>query len=156
VDLDHTDVDCNQRRGLAAPRGTSDVSADAHLAVGRQHRLGAVLRGANGYDYPHSDSLWPEVPERLWPTIKHLTDEQIDKITHRNAMRWFRFDPFRYHKKEELTLGALRAKAKAAGVDTTPTSSGDARPVAQGEGRRVTSGDVICQFMEHGKSEASA
>src|SRR3546814_9788713 len=25
-------------------------------------------------DYPHSDTLWPEVPERLHETIKHLTE----------------------------------------------------------------------------------
>jgi hypothetical protein len=31
--------------------------------------------------------LWPEVPERLWSTIKHLSDERINKVTHGNATR---------------------------------------------------------------------
>ncbi|PEQ11841.1 amidohydrolase [Novosphingobium sp. PC22D] len=100
-------------------------------------------------DYPHSDTLWPEVPERLWPTIKHLTDAQIDKITHGNAMRWFRFDPFAHYTREELSVGALRAKAKAAGVDTTPKSSAGERPVEEGDSRPVTSGDIMQMFMRH-------
>ncbi len=100
-------------------------------------------------DYPHSDSLWPDVPERLWPTIKHLTEEQIDKITHLNAMKWFRFDPFAHYKKEELSVGALRDKAKAAGVDTTPKSSGGERPLEEGEQRPVTSGDIMKMFGRH-------
>jgi hypothetical protein len=68
-------------------------------------------------DYPHSDSLWPKAPETLWDSVKHLTEAQIDKVTHRNAMRFFRFDPFKHFKREELTVGALRAQA--AGVDLT-------------------------------------
>lgn len=107
-------------------------------------------------DYPHSDSLWPEVPERLWRTIKHLTDLQIDKITHRNAMHWFRFDPFRHHSREELTVAALRAKARAAGVDTTPRSSGGDRPVEEGVKRPVTSGDLMRMFAQHANEDMMA
>jgi hypothetical protein len=100
-------------------------------------------------DYPHSDTLWPEVPERLWPTINHLTDAQIDKITHGNAMNWFRFDPFQHYAREELSVGALRAKAKAANVDITPKSSLGERPLAEGDVRPVTSGDIMQMFMRH-------
>ena len=97
-------------------------------------------------DYPHSDTLWPKAPERLWETVQPLTEQQIDKVTHLNAMRFFRFDPFKHHKKEELTVGALRAKAKAKGVDTSVHSSDGARPVSEGEKRPVTSGDVVQMF----------
>jgi predicted TIM-barrel fold metal-dependent hydrolase len=104
-------------------------------------------------DYPHSDCLWPECPEILWNSVKKLTDEQIDKVTHRNVMRFFRFDPFQHYKREELTVGALRAKAKAAGVDTTPKSSGGAAPLAAGETPRpVTSGDVMKMFADQQKA----
>ncbi|GIX29782.1 MAG: amidohydrolase [Porticoccaceae bacterium] len=106
-------------------------------------------------DYPHSDSLWPEVPEYLWPSIQHLTEEQIEKITHRNAMRFFRFDPFRHHKREELTVGALRARAKARGVDTTPVSMGGSKPL-EGEVRPVTSGDLMRMMAAHAEREAEA
>jgi hypothetical protein len=100
-------------------------------------------------DYPHSDTLWPEVPERLWKTVKHLSDEQINAITHRNAMRFFNFDPFK-RSTAPLTVGALRAQAVASKVDTTPRSSGGAKPLADGEAtRRVTSGDLMRMFSHH-------
>ena len=103
-------------------------------------------------DYPHSDTLWPEVPEHLWDSIKHLTDVQIDKVTHKNAMRFFKFDPFKHYKREELTVGALRAKAAAAKVDITPKSFGGATPLEAGEARRpVTSGDINKMFARQGK-----
>ena len=41
-------------------------------------------------DYPHSDSTWPTAPERLWEALAGVSDDEIDKITHRNAMRHFR------------------------------------------------------------------
>ena len=104
-------------------------------------------------DYPHSDSLWPHVPERLWETIKHLNEAQINKITHENAMRFFRFDPFKHHKRQDLTVGALRAQAARDGVDTTPISSGGAAPLENGEQRRtVTSGDLFKMFSHHAKA----
>ncbi len=94
-------------------------------------------------DYPHSDSTWPEAPEYLWRLVKDLSDERIDKVTHRNAMRFFNFDPFSRYQRQEITVGALRAKAAADGVDTTPKSYGGARPLDVGVKRRVTSGDVM-------------
>lgn len=104
-------------------------------------------------DYPHSDTLWPEVPEHLWDSIKHLTDVQIDKVTHKNAMRFFNFDPFKLYKREELTVGALRAKAAAAKVDITPKSFGGATPLEEGEARRpVTSGDIARMFAKQGRA----
>jgi predicted TIM-barrel fold metal-dependent hydrolase len=104
-------------------------------------------------DYPHSDALWPEVPEYLWESVKHLTDEQIDKVTHKNAIRFFRHDSlFANYKREQITVGALRAKAKAKGVDTTPKSSGGSRPTA--EPRPVTSGDIMEMFKAHAAERA--
>src|SRR5207302_7249977 len=62
-------------------------------------------------DYPHSDSTWPRSPELLYPALDGLTDEEINKITHENAMRLFNFDPFADIAKEQATVGALRALA---------------------------------------------
>jgi predicted TIM-barrel fold metal-dependent hydrolase len=99
-------------------------------------------------DYPHSDALWPEVPEHLWASVKHLTDAQIDKVTHRNALRFFRHDSlFETYRCEDVTVGALRARAAAKGVDTSPKSSGGSRPTAV-EGP-VTSGDILEMFQAH-------
>ncbi len=103
-------------------------------------------------DYPHSDTLWPEVPEYLWKSVQGLTDAQIDKVTHLNAMRMLRHDMFKYYKREELSVRALRAKAAADEVDITPISTGGAAPLAEGEAkRRVTSGDVFRQFEQQAR-----
>jgi predicted TIM-barrel fold metal-dependent hydrolase len=104
-------------------------------------------------DYPHSDTLWPHVPERLWDTIKHLTEPQIAKITHLHARRDFTFDPFQHFKRGELTVAALRAKAVEQGVDVSVRSSGGAAPLAEGEAvRPVTSGDIVAMFMKHAEA----
>jgi hypothetical protein len=41
----------------------------------------------------------------------HLPDDVIAKITHENAMRIFRFDPFAHRPKEQCTVAALRAES---------------------------------------------
>jgi len=86
-------------------------------------------------DYPHSDSTWPTSPEYLWKSIQGLPDEDIEKITHTNAMRHFRFDPFAVRPKEQCTVGALRAGA--ADVDVAPTPYATlAAGAGEGGGRR--------------------
>lgn len=90
-------------------------------------------------DYPHSDSVWPRSPEMLWAQIKDIPDEEIDKITHLNAMREFSYDPFPILGRENCTVGALRAKA--AQVDTAPRSRGGLNPRTD-ESKPVTAADV--------------
>jgi hypothetical protein len=63
-------------------------------------------------DYPHSDSTWPDAPEKLMPIIEGLDRATVNKITHENAMRHYRFDPFATRPKEQCTVAALRAEAK--------------------------------------------
>jgi predicted TIM-barrel fold metal-dependent hydrolase len=64
-------------------------------------------------DYPHSDSLWPEAPEHLAANFEafDVADEDINKITHENAMRLYHFEPSNYIPKEEAKVGALRKAA---------------------------------------------
>jgi len=73
-------------------------------------------------DYPHSDSTWPSSPELAMKYLEALPDEEINKITHLNAMRNFSYDPFAHIPREQATVGALRAQA--VDVDTTPVSHG--------------------------------
>ncbi len=73
-------------------------------------------------DYPHSDSTWPDAPELAWKYLQDLPDDEIDKITHLNAMREFSYDPFAHIAREECTVAALRSQATD--VDTTPVSHG--------------------------------
>ncbi|MET0270419.1 MAG: amidohydrolase family protein [Sphingomonas sp.] len=108
-------------------------------------------------DYPHSDTLWPEAPEHLWPTLSHLTDAQIDKATHLNAIKWFRFDAFfEHHRREDMTVAACRARAAAKGVDVSLKSSSGARPTESTPTRPVTSGDVMEMFRKHADERADA
>jgi predicted TIM-barrel fold metal-dependent hydrolase len=67
-------------------------------------------------DYPHSDSTWPTSPERLMKSLDGVPDDEINMITHENAMRAFHYDPFGHRRREQCTVGALRAEA--ADVDT--------------------------------------
>ncbi len=73
-------------------------------------------------DYPHSDSTWPESPERLMRSLDGVPDDEINAITHENAMRIFNYDPFSVRPREECTVGALRANAMDVNVE--PVSSG--------------------------------
>ena len=63
-------------------------------------------------DYPHSDSSWPQAPEEFAAVAARfdVSDADINKITHENAMRWYRFDPFAHRPREQCTVGALRAE----------------------------------------------
>jgi hypothetical protein len=88
-------------------------------------RFGMASRGALDIDmvtwecdYPHSDSNWPQSPEVFAQSIIGASDEEIDKITHLNAMRHFHYDPFSVlGGKENCTVGALRKSVE--GHDVT-------------------------------------
>lgn len=71
-------------------------------------------------DYPHSDSSWPEAAEELAAVAAEVPDDELAKITHENAMRWYSFDPFAYRAKQHCTVAALRAEA--AGHDVSVRS----------------------------------
>ncbi|KKW66470.1 amidohydrolase [Mycolicibacterium elephantis] len=77
-------------------------------------------------DYPHSDSTWPHAPEVLMKSLGGVSDEEIDKITHLNAMRHFSYDPFTHIPREQATVGALRREA--ADWDVTTRSVRHLRP----------------------------
>ncbi|HEX6567735.1 MAG TPA: amidohydrolase family protein, partial [Acidimicrobiales bacterium] len=64
-------------------------------------------------DYPHSDSSWPSAPEELADmlAVDAVPDDEVDRITHENAMRWYSFDPFAHRDRSACTVGALRAEA---------------------------------------------
>lgn len=95
-------------------------------------------------DYPHSDSTWPNSPEVLWRSLEGLPEEDIHKITHRNAMRHFRYDPFAHLPEEACTVGALRAKA--AHVDTSVRSVAGGKKPSDYERGYCTIGDIMKQL----------
>src|SRR5439155_282265 len=78
-------------------------------------------------DYPHSDSTWPMSAETLAKSLNPLDDltrAEVDAITHGNAMRHFRYDPFAHRQRESCTVGALRAEAS----DNAPDSAMEKQP----------------------------
>ncbi|MGB0621183.1 MAG: amidohydrolase family protein [Myxococcota bacterium] len=95
-------------------------------------------------DYPHSDTTWPLSPEKLWRSMKDVPKDEVDKITHLNAMKHFRYDPFSVLPREECTVGALREKAKH--VDLTPLAGGGGKPPSDYAKGYVTIGDIVQQL----------
>ena len=74
-------------------------------------------------DYPHSDSTWPTAPETLAKQLDGVSDHDINRITHLNAMRLFSFDPFSVRPREECTVGALRERAAGHDVSIRSTNA---------------------------------
>jgi predicted TIM-barrel fold metal-dependent hydrolase len=100
-------------------RVPSDVFRQHILTCFIADPIGLALRDEIGIDnicweqdYPHSDSSWPHAPEELARVAARfdVPDDDLDKITHENAMRWYRFDPFALRPRERCTVGALRAE----------------------------------------------
>lgn len=100
-------------------------------------------------DYPHSDSTWPDAPELAMRYLDGLPREDIDKITHLNAMRNFSYDPFAHIPREEATVGALRARATD--VDTTPVSHGTGKFQDEGIVTAMTLAERIAKSAMAGK-----
>lgn len=82
------------------------------LGIGLRDRIGVDCM-AWECDYPHSDSMWPTAPEELNAQMQrwNVPDDEINKMTHETAMRWFSFDPFAHTSRQQATVGSLRAAA---------------------------------------------
>ena len=42
----------------------------------------------------------------------NVPDDEINKMTYENALKWYHFDPFSHMSKEQATVGALRKAAE--------------------------------------------
>jgi predicted TIM-barrel fold metal-dependent hydrolase len=88
-------------------------------------------------DYPHSDSLWPDAPETVFRYLDGLSEEDVRRITHANAMRLFAFDPHHIRPPDSCTVGALRAEVadhdisiRGTGKRASPATLGELALVA--------------------------
>lgn len=99
----------------------SEVFRDHFLTCFISDPVGIQLRNQIGIDnicweadYPHSDSMWPGAPEQLDEVLEanNVPDDEINKMTFENAMRWYHWDPFTHITREQATVGALRKAAE--------------------------------------------
>jgi predicted TIM-barrel fold metal-dependent hydrolase len=93
------------------------------IGVHLRHEIG-IDNIAWECDYPHSDSSWPEAPEELAGVTDGVPDDEINKISYENALRWYSYDPFAHRPKEQCTVGALRAEAAGHDVSTKSMEKG--------------------------------
>jgi hypothetical protein len=77
--------------------------------------------------------------------LEGLPREDIDRITHLNAMRNFRYDPFAHLPREECTVGALRAQATD--VDTSLVSHGTGKFQDDGIVTAMTLAERVAKSM---------
>ncbi len=108
--------------------------------------VGIVLRHEIGLDniawecdYPHSDSSWPNSAEDLAAVTVGVPDDELNKMTYENAMRWYSFDPFAVRAREQCTVAAL--KSEVAGHDI------EIRPYDKGRFERTHSGVDLGSFV---------
>jgi len=96
-------------------------------------------------DYPHSDTTWPEAPERVWEHFQDIdiTDEEIHKMTWQNAAREFKYEFAPELPKEKATVGELRKLATD--VDLSLMSGLGGNPATE-EKRVVTANDIMNQL----------
>ncbi|HYA67674.1 MAG TPA: hypothetical protein VED63_02980, partial [Acidimicrobiales bacterium] len=93
-------------------------------------------------DYPHSDSTWPNAPETAMKYLAGVPDADVNKITHENAMRLFRYDPYPLRRRELCTAGALRAEADGVDVSLRPrTGQGTRKKTLAADLARLASSD---------------
>jgi len=128
----------------------SDVFREQMVTCFIDDPIGVANRHAVGLntitwecDYPHSDTTWPHSPERLAAQLVGVPDAEVDLISHENALRHFRLDPFAHIPKEQCRVGALRDQARD--VDLSVSSKGGKPPSANRE-KPVTSQDVVRQL----------
>ena len=106
------------------------------VAVG----LDSITWGSN---YPRAGTTWPRSPEHLERQLAGLPDTELDQITHANALRHFRLDPFAHMDKARCRVGALRALARDVDLSVAAKSR---RPPSTDRTKPVTSQDVVRQL----------
>ncbi|MCH2170786.1 amidohydrolase [Myxococcota bacterium] len=133
-------------------RQPSEVFRDHFITCFFEDRVGIQIRNEIGIericwecDYPHSDATWPNSPETVHRCLEGVPDDEVDAITHANALRLWNFDAFSNHSRETCNVGALRELASDVDISHHTTGQGS-RPIGDQEKRVVTVGDVRQQL----------
>ena len=104
---------------------------DDPVGVEMRHKIG-INNVCWELDYPHADSAWPNAPEDLAAVLADASRDEVDQVTHENAMRWYSFDPFMHRAREASTVGALRSEAVGHDVSIRSLDGGRHTPAQKG------------------------
>ena len=74
----------------------------------------------------------PPPPRNSQEHAAGVPDDELNKITFENAMRWYSYDPFAHIPREEATVGALRTRAGDHDVEIRPFDKGRFERTGQG------------------------
>jgi predicted TIM-barrel fold metal-dependent hydrolase len=117
-------------------KSPSEVFREHFVSCFIQDEMGVKLRDFIGIDnitfendYPHADITWPMTPEQLWNgefEQGRIGQAAIDKISHQNALKLYRWDAVDRLGREACNVGALRELGR--NVDLTPISGGGKPP----------------------------
>jgi hypothetical protein len=96
-----------------------------------------------GARLPSLDSEWPYAPEEFIKTCEQydVPDNEINAISHQNALRLYHFDPFSIRPKAQSTVGALRAEVADHNIATRSYDKGR---------HHAKSGTTVDQLMPTG------
>ena len=109
-------------------RNFSTCFIDDRAGIELRHKVG-IDRMTWECDYPHSDSTWPHSADLLAHSLEGVPDDEIDKITHLNAMKIYQFDPFSIRPREQCTVGALKAEATDVDISLRSMGRGKGTPM---------------------------
>jgi predicted TIM-barrel fold metal-dependent hydrolase len=111
----------------------SEVFREHFLTCFISDPVGVALRDRIGIDniaweadYPHSDSMWPSAPEELGTVFAtySVPDDDIAKMTHENAMRWYSFDPFSTCPRRRRRWAPCAARRRVTTCRSWPAAPG--------------------------------
>ena len=102
-------------------RNFSTCFIDDNAGIEMRHKVG-IDRMTWECDYPHSDSTWPHSADLLAHSLEGVPDDEIDKITHLNAMRIS--SSTRSRSGRARSARSARSRPEAADVDVSIRSLG--------------------------------
>jgi predicted TIM-barrel fold metal-dependent hydrolase len=116
---------------------------DDNAGIALRHKVG-IDRMTWECDYPHSDSTWPHSATLLGHSLQGVPDDEVNKITHLNAMKLYHYHPFATRARETCTVGALKAEATDVDISIqsmgrpkgTPFTARQLAELAAGPGRK--------------------
>ncbi|MGE0741731.1 MAG: amidohydrolase family protein [Hyphomonadaceae bacterium] len=139
----------------------TDIYREHFISCFIQDEVGVAMRNRIGVDtitfendYPHADITWPNTPEQLWSGEFEngaIGQVDIDKISHQNAARVYRWDAVERLGRDKCNVAAMRAQAGH--VDLTPLSKGG-KPPAEHEGT-VRARDILRLFPQSNTIKAA-